>query len=232
MAESVLPLNPVGNNAVLKDRVYEALKSAIMTMGVYQADGQSRLDERTLAEELGVSRTPVREAITRLEQEGLVKIVPRRGAFVVRKTKKEIVEIIYVWAALESMAARMATKNASDEEIAQLRKLFVTFTDQDSHQAKAQIDEYSERNIDFHQKLISLSGCSLLSETAAGLFIHMRMIRDKTIKEGDRSERSMVDHLSIIEALEARDTELAERLVREHTLTLAEHIKNNADYLE
>lgn len=230
MAETVLPLNPVGNNAVLKDKVYDALKSAILTMGVYQAKEESRLDERTLADELGVSRTPVREAITRLEQEGLVKIVPRRGAFVVRKTKKEIVDIIYVWAALESMAARMVTQQASDDEIAQLRKLFVTFTE--SHQAKAQIDEYSERNIDFHQKLISLSGCALLSETAASLFMHMRMIRDKTIKEGDRSERSMVDHLSIIEALEARDTELAERLVREHTLNLAEHIKNNADYLD
>lgn len=231
MVESVLPLTSVATNTVLKDRVYDALKSAIVSMGGYQVEGgsQSRLDERTLAEELGVSRTPVREAITRLEQEGLVKIVPRRGAFVVRKTKKEIVEIIYVWAALESMAARMAIQSATDEQIAQLRKLFVTFTE--SHQAKAQIDEYSERNIDFHQKLISLSGCDLLSETAAGLFIHMRMIRHETIKEGDRSERSMVDHLSIIEALEARDTELAERLVREHTLTLAEHINNNANYL-
>lgn len=230
MADSVFSLAPVVANSVLKDRVYDALKTAIVSMGVNQSGVESRLDERTLAEDLGVSRTPVREAITRLEQEGLVKIIPRRGAFVVRKTKKEIVDIIYVWAALESMAARMATQNASDENIAQLRKLFVTFTD--SHQAKAQIDEYSERNIDFHQKLISLSGCDLLSDTAAGLFVHMRMIRHVTIKDGDRSEKSIVDHLSIIEAIEARDTELAERLVREHTLTLAEHIKNNVSYLE
>jgi hypothetical protein len=79
-----------------------------------------RLDERQLARSLGVSRTPIREAMTLLEQEGFLRTVPRRGIFIVRKTKRQIIEMIEMWAAIESMAARLATVNASDEEIAAL----------------------------------------------------------------------------------------------------------------
>jgi len=229
MSSPILSLTTVADgNKVLKDKVYDALKEAIIN-DVYRDEGLLHLDERGLARQLGVSRTPVREAITRLEQDGLVQIIPRRGAFIVRKTKKQILEMICVWAALESMAARMATLKATDEQIAQLRNLFVTFKGVGA--ADAQIDEYSETNIDFHQRLIALAGCELLSEMAAGLFVHMRMIRARTMKVGDRADRSIVDHLSIIEALEMRDTDLAEQLVREHTLNLADHIEKHVDYL-
>ena len=107
---------PLEQSKGLKIRVYEALRELIGHMDIYHSTDPIRLDERVLAEQLGVSRTPVREAITRLEQEGFVKVIPRRGAFVVRKTKAEILEMITVWAALESMAARLATSRASDED--------------------------------------------------------------------------------------------------------------------
>src|SRR5262249_57388735 len=81
------------------------------------------LDGRRLSEGLGVSSTPIREAMTLLEQEGFVRTRPRRGIYVVRKTKREIVEMITVWAALESMAARLVAENAPDDDIAQLRRL-------------------------------------------------------------------------------------------------------------
>ena len=71
----------------------------------------------------------MREALSQLEREGFVRSVPRRGIYVVRKTKSEVIEMITAWAALESMAARLATQNASDEEIAGLRKMFATFED-------------------------------------------------------------------------------------------------------
>src|SRR3546814_18865141 len=77
--------------------------------------------------DLGGSRTPSREASNRLEQEGLVRSVPRKGVFVVRKTKAEILEMIVVWAALEGMAARLITLHASDAEIATLRAMSATF---------------------------------------------------------------------------------------------------------
>ena len=100
-------------------------------MDAYDPDVDLRLDEKRLAAELGVSRTPVREALARLENQGLITIVPRRGVYIARKSKAEIIEMIIAWAALESMAARLACERASDDEIATLRTLFSSFEDEE-----------------------------------------------------------------------------------------------------
>ena len=90
-----------------------------MDADIYAHREEIRLDERQLSQAARrVSRTPIREAMTLLEQEGFLRTVPRRGVFIVRKTKKQIIEMIEMWAALESMAARLATINASDADIA------------------------------------------------------------------------------------------------------------------
>ena len=230
MAKQDIKLRPLNVDIVLKDKVYDALKAAILAMDIYADEEPPKLDERRLAEDLGVSRTPIREALSRLEQEGLVQNFPRRGAFVVRKTKKEILEMISVWSALEGLAARMATVRASDDEIAELRQLFATF--KDSEGGSAHIDEYSDQNITFHQAIIKLSKCDLLVDIAEGLFIHMRPIRSRTIREGQRLQNSIVDHMHIIEALENRDAELSEKYVREHSNELKEHVNANVDWLE
>jgi DNA-binding GntR family transcriptional regulator len=229
MSSAKLLVTPIDVNFVLKNKVYDGLKEAILSMNVYAQPGETRLDERQLSEDFGVSRTPVREAITRLEQEGFVKVIPRRGAFVIRKTKKEILEMITVWAALESMAARLITERAKDAEIATLRRMFATF---DNNRVRAQIDEYSETNIDFHQAILGMSKCDLLNQMAENLFAHMRWIRMRTIAEDDRASRSIIDHMHIIEALEQRDADLAERLVRAHTFGLASHVDMTAHYLD
>ena len=189
-----------------------------------------RLDERSLAERLGVSKTPVREALSRLEQEGLVQTVPRRGAFVVRKSKAEILDMLHAWAALEGMAARLATRNASDEELRELHE-FIDSYDR-SKEGSAHIDEYSETNIRFHQNIIRLSKSRVLADLTENLFIHMKSIRARTIKERDRATQSIIDHARIIEALESRETETAEKLVRDHALELAEHVRKYVDYLK
>ena len=222
----IVPLEPTKG---LKTRVYEALRELIGHMDIYSGEREIRLDERALAEQLGVSRTPVREAISRLEQEGLVKNIARRGAFVVRKSKQEILDIVDVWAALESMAARLATSRASDEEIAELRENFTTW---DGDEARAHIDEYSDTNIDFHQTIIRLGKSDLIMQMAEQIFFHMRAIRASTIKDRDRVMQSVMDHTRIIEAIEARDDSLAEQLVRDHALELAEHIERFVDYLD
>jgi len=224
-----LQVAPIDANFSLKDKIYDSLKEAITSMDIYADDAELRLDERRLSEKLEISRTPVREALARLEQEGLVNIVPRRGVYIVRKSKAEILEMVTVWAALEGMAARLVTLNASDEEIASLRDMFGTY---EGGQIKAHIDEYSETNIEFHQSILEMSRCDLLKELAVNLFIHMRSIRTRTIGEVDRADRSIIDHLHIIEALENRDADLAERLVREHSLNLAAHIEKHVDYLD
>jgi DNA-binding GntR family transcriptional regulator len=229
LTHTELKLEPIDANFSLKDRIYDSLKKAITSMNIYADDAELRLDERRLSENLEISRTPVREALARLEQEGLVYIVPRRGVYIVRKTKAEILEMITVWAALESMAARLIVDNASDEEIASLKTMFSTF---EGDQLQAHIDEYSETNIQFHQAILTMSQCSLISELADNLFIHMRSIRARTISEEDRVNRSIIDHMHIIEALENRDADLAARLVREHSLDLAQHVKKHVNYLE
>jgi len=226
---ATLRLSPLNTNVSFSDQAYAALKQAIMKADIYSHDHEIRLDERQLSESLGVSRTPIREAMTVLEQEGFLRTVPRRGVFIVRKTKKQIVEMIEMWAALESMAARLATVNASDEDIAELRTMFDEF--RNSTPAE-HIDEYSDANIAFHQAIIRLSGSHLMGKTIENLFIHVRAIRRLTISQSDRASRSIVDHMRIIEALERRDTELAERLVRQHSLDLAAYVNEHCDFLD
>jgi DNA-binding GntR family transcriptional regulator len=220
---------PMDNRETFKDKAYTAMRNVIVSSGVYRSRTDIRLDERQLAQEFGISRTPVREAMAQLEREGFVRSIPRRGIYVVRKTKREVIEMITAWAALESMAARLITEMASDQEIAGLRRMFVTFEGDRLH---AKLDEYSEVNIAFHQTIIELSGNAVLKKLAENLFTHMRMIRGQTIGEDDRVDRSIHDHMNIIQALEARDTPRAEELVRQHALGLAAHVAKHADYLD
>ena len=224
-----LAIAPIDTSFSFKNKAYEALKSVIVSMDIYRSRSDIRLDERQLAQDFGISRTPVREAMAQLEREGFVRSVPRRGVYIVRKTRAEVIEMITAWAALESMAARLITENAGDEQIASLRRMFATF---DNGALRAHLDEYSEANIEFHQTIIRMSANSVLIDLAANLFTHMRMIRRKTIGEKDRADRSIRDHMHIIEALEARDTARAEALVRDHALGLAEHVAKYADYLD
>jgi DNA-binding GntR family transcriptional regulator len=201
---------------------YIALRNAILAMDAYDPQADLRVDEKSLAASLGVSRTPVREALARLQHEGLVEIRPRSGVRVVRKSKAEIVEMIVAWAALESMAARLTCERASDEEVGSLRALFSKF---EEGEVRSRLDEYSVANLRFHQRIIELGHSQLIANMADNLMIHVRAIRRHTIGEEDRVERSIVDHMQIIEALEARDAELAERLVRDHALNLARHVE-------
>jgi DNA-binding GntR family transcriptional regulator len=224
-----LAIAPLEQTPTFADRAYTALKDVILSLDLYGRAGDVRLDERALAQDLGISRTPVREAMAQLEREGFVRSVPRRGIYVVRKTKQEVIELITAWAALEGMAARLITQRAADDDIGKLRKMFTTF---ENGQLHAKLDEYSQVNIEFHQTIIRMSQNRVLIDLAENLFAHMRMIRRKTIGEDDRADRSIRDHMAIIQALEARETERAEALVRDHALGLAEHVARHADYLD
>src|SRR5688500_13893196 len=126
-AATRIALDPIDTSFSFKNKAYAALKSVIVSMDVYRSRQDIRLDERQLAQDFGISRTPVREAMAQLEREGFVRSVPRRGIYVVRKTRTEVIEMITAWAALESMAARLITEHASSEQIAGLRKMFATF---------------------------------------------------------------------------------------------------------
>ena len=221
-------VQPLESDFSFKAKAYAALREAIARMNIYDVDDEIRLDERQLAQELGVSRTPIREALSLLEQEGFIRTMPRRGIYIIRKSKREIIEMIQVWAALESMAARLATLHATDAEIAKLRHLFDEFRNSPPSE---HLCEYSDANIAFHTEVIRLGGSQTIIDETRNLLIHVRAIRRATITQSDRASRSIIDHLKIIEALERRETELAERLARQHTLDLASHVDRYCDFL-
>ena len=151
----------------------------------------------------------------------------RERTHVTRESKREIIEMIQMWAALESMAARLATIRATDADIARLRHLFDEFADTPPAQ---RLRAYSDADIAFHGAIIALGGSQTISNAACNIFSHVRAVHRLTIAQNGRAAQSIVDHLEIIDALERRDTELAEHLTRQHTLRLAAHVERHCDF--
>jgi DNA-binding GntR family transcriptional regulator len=222
-------------DATLTSRAYDILRQAIAEMPIYDgSDDDHWLDERALAEDLGISRTPVREALLRLESEGVVRAVPRKGIYVVKKTKAEIIEVILASAALEGMAARMAAERATDAEIADLTARFLVEVPgaDGSREPPLPLSEYSQLNLAFHQRIVELAHSELFSQLISRLRIHMRAIRQGTIGDDGRMAHSVVDHAHIVEALQARNADAVEARVRQHAIDLAEHVRVNVSHLK
>ncbi|MGO9361515.1 MAG: GntR family transcriptional regulator [Xanthobacteraceae bacterium] len=227
MAEADIAIMRIAPETSFKTKAYDALKEAILKMDIYATPEPVMLDERALSERLGVSRTPIREAIAMLEQDGFVRTVPRRGIVVVRKSKAEVVDMIRAWAALESMAARLITTTARKKDISALRGFFKDFGK--DRLPQEHVEEYSRANIAFHQALLALSESQVLVDMTNDILLHVRGYRQLTIGREERLARSLPEHLGIISALEDRDTERAEKLARDHTLGLAAYVEAHGD---
>ena len=227
MADADIAIMRIAPETSFKTKAYDALKDAILKMDIYASPDPVMLDERALSERLGVSRTPIREAIAMLEQDGFVKTVPRRGIVVVRKSKSEVVDMIRAWAALESMAARLITTIARKKDISALRNYFKDFGK--DRLPQDHVEEYSRANIAFHQAVLALSESQVLVDMTNDILLHVRGYRQLTIGREERLAKSLPEHLAIIAALEERDTELAEKLSRDHTLGLAAYVEAHGD---
>lgn len=226
VAPQRLRIEPLEISISLRKQACEAIRRAITDMDLYGRPEDIWLDERQLSQELGVSRTPIREALSVLEQEGFVRSIPRRGVVVVRKSKQEVIAMITVWAAIESMAARLAAPRVTEADIDNLRELVDAFDDDPS----AHLTEYSKANMEFHKMIIRLGGVALMTTLTETLFIHMRAVRAVTMTQENRAQRSVADHRAIIAALAAHNPDLAERLVREHTMGLAAHVEKYGNF--
>lgn len=191
-------------------------------MEIYATRDPVMLNEPTLSHRLGIPRTPIREVVAMLEQDGLLRTVPRRGVLAVKRSKIEVGEMIQAWAALESMAARLITQVASTEHVEALRGKCVQFSG--THSAKENIHTYSDANLAFRQLMIALSGSQVLVSMTDSILMHVRGFRKLTIGRAERIARSLPEHYAIIDALEPRDTERAATLVRDHTLDLAAYV--------
>jgi DNA-binding GntR family transcriptional regulator len=225
--EQAIAIVRIAPETSFKTKAYNALKEAILKMDIYTTPTPVMLDERALSERLGVSRTPIREALAMLERDGLVKTLPRRGIVVVRKSKIEVVDMIRAWAALESMAARLITTSASKTDISALRDIFNGFGK--DRLPQDHIEDYSKANVQFHQALIRLSGSRVLIDMTNDILLHVRGYRQLTIGRKERTAHSLPEHLAIIAALEERDTGLAEKLTRDHTLGLAAYVEAHGE---
>ncbi len=207
----------------LKSKVYESLKKYILSLNIYLKESDFHLDERQLSEKLGVSRTPIREAIAKLESEGIVITVPRRGVFVHRKSKKELIDIVTVWAGLEGYAAHLIIKNSKKEEIESLNK-YCQYTKQN---VLSDLDNYSNDNIKFHEQIMKLTKVRLMSEILESQLIHLQYLRKKFIIQSDRSLKSIEEHNEIVKFLVAGQATKAEKLLKTHALTLVEKIEES-----
>jgi len=205
----------------LKGKVYDSLKKYIISLNIYLKETDFHLDERQLSLKLGVSRTPIREAIARLEQEGIVKTIPRRGVFVNRKTKKELIEIVSVWAGLEGYAAHLIIKNSTQEEIKKLEK----FCQYKKENVLSELENYSHDNILFHQFIMKLTKVDLMSHILESQLLHLQFLRKKLIIESERAIKSIDEHDEIIKSLLSGNATRAEKTLRNHALGLVKRIE-------
>ena len=199
----------------LRDVVFETLRDAIITQVLKPGE---RLMEIQLADEMGVSRTPVREAIRKLELEGLVIMVPRKGAYVAGVSMKDIHEVYEVRAALEMLAVSLAAERITDEELDALERQVLR---ESEAEASEDIDENTLDNIvyidtTFHDIIYQAANNQRLVQFLNILQEQLQRFRAASLSRPGRSKTALEEHKQIIEALSERNGELAAKLAKEH----------------
>jgi len=191
----------------LKKRAYKMLKSCIKDNTLPPG---TPLRETELVEFMGVSRTPIREALSMLAQEGLVEIIPRRGTFVKKWTQEETIEIMMIREVIEGLAARLATSNLSGEDLAGMENMFKGFDPKS--------DNYLKLEERFHSRIIEASESSKIISMAMNLNDSLEMLdfRRYTFRSPKRIRASIKEHRKIIKAFKDRDEKRAEEEMREH----------------
>jgi DNA-binding GntR family transcriptional regulator len=191
----------------LKNEVYKIIKGGITNRELLPG---TPLKESDLVQKLGVSRTPIREALNQLAMEGIIEIFPRKGAFVKNCSKEEVIEILILREVLEGVAARLATSQMDNEQIERLEGFFEAYQN-------GSID-YAQADEQFHSEIIKASKSARLVGLVNNLKDSLQMLdmRAVSLRNPDRIDESMTEHLKMIEAFKARDPVLAEQLTREN----------------
>jgi len=192
-------------------RATDALRSLIFSGAL--PPGSDHL-EAELAERLGISRTPVREALMRLEDQGLVMLRPRRGARIVGLSAKDMNDIYEVLTAIESAAAaRAAARSLDPADLAPMRR---AIADMDNALASGDLETWAEADDAFHQGLLAASGNDRFAETAARYSDQVRRARMVTLRLRPPPARSNEDHRAVLDAIERGDSDSARALHRAH----------------
>lgn len=206
------PLVPIrlDNYKPLRELVFESLREAIIS-------GQLRPGERMmeiqLAEEMGVSRTPVREAIRKLELEGLVVMIPRKGAYVAGLSMKDIADVFEIRGALEGLAAQLAAERITENELEEMERYLVKISEEIEI---GDINRVVETDTDFHTLLYKASRNNRLVQIISNLREQIQRFRTTSLSYPGRMKIALEEHRKIVEAISARDVELARNLAQEH----------------
>ena len=210
----------VSDKYSLHGRVFNRLREDIIA-GKYKENEELR--ENTIAKELGVSRTPVREAIKQLELEGLVNVIPNRGAYVTGISEKDAHDIYEIRSYLEGLCARWACERQTDELVEKLTEV-IELTD--FYIKKGNTSQILELDDSFHELLYEASGSKRLYQLLSDFHHYVKRIRQQSLSNIERAKASNEEHRAIVEAIRSRDEEEAERLAHEHIIqTISNHLK-------
>lgn len=207
----------------LRDVVFQTLRQAILKG---ELEPGERLMEIQLAERLGVSRTPVREAIRKLELEGLVVMVPRKGAEVAGITEKNVRDVLEVRKALEELAVTLACQRMEESQFNQFDKQNHVF---EEALKTGDLAEIAKQDIDFHEVIYLAAGNERLQQMLNNLQEQMYRYRMEYIKDEQQRSKLVLEHLEIAEAIQTRDVERAKSAIRLHIdnqeMTVARKVK-------
>ena len=195
----------------LRGRVFNALREDILS-GKYKENEELR--EITIGEEMGVSRTPVREALRQLALEGLVKIIPNKGAYVTGINGKDIADIYAIRSRLEGLCARWATDHITQEQLEKMEE--VLLLSEFYGRKKEDGGHIVELDSEFHKVLYEASNSRILQHMLTDFHNYVRKARKTSVEKKDRAEKSIAEHRGIYEAIKAKNANLAEQLAYEH----------------
>ncbi len=211
------------NRDVLSGKVYAALKEMVAH---YRFQPGARVNVEKLSKELGVSRTPVWEAVRRLESEGLLKNIPYRGVFMVEMTLQRALELYQVREVLEGLAGRLAAKYVHKRALERMTEGLRTQT---KIVERGDLLGYSQSDFEVHSVIHKLSRNEVLQEMLESLKTKMQPI---SIQAMSILPRLYQDHMEIIEALRGRDPDVTERVIRRHNRTIQNQIRREIDLLK
>ena len=193
----------------LRGRVFQKIREDILT-GVYKEHDELR--EVSIGEELGVSRTPVREALRQLELEGLVTIVPNKGAYVTGITPQDVHDIYKIRSLLEGLCARWATEHITGRQIEELEEIILLSEFHLRKKSAEQAEQVSELDGKFHKVLYEASNSRILEHVLSDFHKYVQMARMMSVGAKDRAERSIEEHRDILKAIKDKDPDKAEYL--------------------
>jgi DNA-binding GntR family transcriptional regulator len=202
----------------LRGRVFNKLREDILS-GVYQENEE--LKENTIGLELGVSRTPVREALRQLELEGLVTMIPNKGAYVTGITQKDIHDIYVIRSYLEGLCARWACEHITEPQIEALEEVLYL---SDFHARRSHYDQLVELDNKFHELIYRASGSKILDHVLSDFHHYVERVRKITLAAPDRAKKSSQEHAAILDAIKKRDGQLAEDLAHEHIINTIKNL--------